>query len=191
MKFFDCEKIIKIKSPSKIIITGEHFFFYSQRAILKKINHYLYLEGGAGKEVFTKTEGYICFKLDKFKIENTFSFEFVKNRYRDIIDKYLKYLTTGENFNSILQEDYDLFLAIAGFFITNYKDSIKNNLYFRIFSKKNYITSKGLGSSASFILLIIRAFDGLFSLNLKQKEIFESCFGFLFHFCYRSQENTM
>ena len=148
---------MKIRTPSKIILSGEYSVITKKTCITMPLEIYL------TTEVIPNNKDYIIFNLPDINIYTKLFIDELDNFYFRCKKKYLLYKINNYNIANIFDDESGLAKFTFLSFIKFYKINIKRGLTITI--KSDIPINIGLGSSSSLIINLIMNLSNFFSIK--------------------------
>ncbi|MBS0654221.1 MAG: mevalonate kinase [Verrucomicrobia bacterium] len=149
---------LKVASPAKIILTGEHSVVYGMPAIVTAINRFAYTEIAA-----TATSR-IHLTLADLKEKASSTFDTLRLLRDRLLESYHLCLNGSLSIRQVLQRPAELFQFTLINLIDTFQTKIKNGLKVKVHSE--IPIGCGMGSSAATIVSVIRAFTHYLNLDI-------------------------
>lgn len=157
--------ILKIRSPAKLIITGEHSILYGEPALAIAVNKYIFVNLSIYKKLGIK------FKVIEPKYENFFKINYLNNIKYKLRKNYSNFLKKKCSILDVIRDPFELLQYSVIEFISNFKVNLKVGIKIKIFSK--IPIGCGMGSSSSIIICTLMALNRFFDLHVSYKKIFD------------------
>lgn len=152
------KRILKVASPAKIILTGEHAVVYGMPAIVTAINRFAYAEIAAA------TTSHIHLTLADFKQKASSTFGALRLLRDRLMESYHLCLNGTLSIRQVLQKPAELFQFTLINLIDTFQTKIKKGFDIKIHSE--IPVGCGMGSSAATIVSTIRALTHFLNLDI-------------------------
>ncbi|NRA73610.1 MAG: hypothetical protein HRU36_02555 [Rickettsiales bacterium] len=156
-------KKIVAKAPGKLILTGEYSVLYNMPAIVFTIDK------ATTTTAKLLEDKIVVIELKDFNLIESFSQYFLNRRYLFIRNKYNQFLSGVLSIDKVLEIPVDVCCFLIGYIFDRFK--IKQGIELSI--ESTIPIGAGFGSSAAFVVSLLKSLDALFSLNLNQEEFFQ------------------
>lgn len=141
------EVALTIRTPGKLILSGEHAVIYGNSALAMAINRYTEttISGQAQRD-----EKNILFNLLNFRYHQEYSLSTLRRFKRGVQAKYQKFLQGQYGIRDVLKEPFELLQFAVTHFIDNRKVNLPQGIEIR--TDSNIPVGCGMGSSAAAIV---------------------------------------
>lgn len=140
-------KTLTVRTPGKLILSGEHAVVYGNPALAMAINRYTETTISGHTEANQKN---ILFNLLDFRYHQEHSLSTLRNLKRNIQDKYQKFLQGQYGIRDVLKEPFELMQFAVTHLIDNRKVVLPQGIEVRTTS--NIPMGCGMGSSAAAVV---------------------------------------
>jgi mevalonate kinase len=158
-----------IKTPAKIIISGEHSVVHGAPAIACALPSY-FISTNINEH---NTKDNVIINLNDYAISEPLSKDYLIGRKNKIENKYQQFLDKEIEVSQILSNPIDLAIYVIGTFLERYCSSYHG---FRITVNSNVPSGCGMGSSAAFIIGVLKSLIYHFKINVTDDEFFKLAF---------------
>lgn len=154
--------ILKVRTPAKLILSGEHSVVYGYPALAMAIDRYTETTARYASPLE------IAIHLTTLNFKHQFSLNMLHDIKRRLKRKYQKFLAGEYTIRQVLQKPFELTV----FTIINLIDTFKTHLHLGldITTESNIPVGCGLGSSASIVVSVLHVLNQFFNLNLSVQE---------------------
>lgn len=152
------KRILKVASPAKIILTGEHAVVYGMPAIVTAINRFAYAE------IAASATSHIHLTLADFKQKASSTFGALRLLRDRLMESYHLCLNGTLSIRQVLQKPAELFQFTLINLIDTLQTKIKKGFDIKIHSE--IPVGCGMGSSAATIVSTIRALTHFLNLDI-------------------------
>ena len=156
------ERILKTRTPAKLIISGEHAVIYGHPALSVAIDRYI------RATIQWKLPLHFSFHLMEINFRREVTLQALRNLKRKLKKQYRKYNLGYLNIREVLKKPFELSL----FAFINVLDRLKNKLStgIDIVTNSNIPIGCGMGSSASSVVSLIYTLTQFLRIDFRLKD---------------------
>ena len=152
-----------VKTPGKIILSGEYSAIYKMPAIVCTIDLFV------TTTLSVIQDEHVIINLKNYDIIETLSHDFLNRKYLSTQNKYEKFLSNESSITDVIKSPIDVCCFVIGYIFDKFK--IQTGISVSVNS--DIAIASGFGSSAAFIVSLIQALIELFKIELTTEEFYE------------------
>lgn len=159
------QKIIKVRAPGKLILSGEHAVVYGKPALAMAVDKYV------NATVSHDEASQVLFDLTDLAHRSRLSFDALRHLKNKIKGKYLNFIRGDFSIREVLQKPFELAQFALSIFAESLHHPIPPGVKFAV--QSDLPIGCGMGSSAATILSVIYAAAHYLQLPISSEKLYE------------------
>lgn len=156
---------IHVRSPGKLILSGEHAVVYGRPALAMAINRY------AEAIIQPQDSDQVSFNLLNLNYKDSFTIKTLREVKHQLKDKYKAFLQGGLKIRDVLQAPFQLTHFAVGSWMEHMNAKLQPGMDIKTHS--DIPVGCGMGSSAASALSLLQAMAALQKVNLSKEQLFK------------------
>ena len=166
------KKKLVARAPGKLILSGEYSALYKMPAIVFAIDKF------TEATVSMSGEAYVVIELQDYDIAINLSYDSISERCLKTKARYNDFLLGSLPIENVLESPVDLCCFIISFFLNHenrakYGNGKEDGKSIKISIKSDIPIESGFGSSAAFIVSLMKGLEALFCLDLGEENFYK------------------